>query len=216
MTVLNLVVSASADDANSQSNATAAGGTGNVIAGDITSTLLSPGFHGASNYWYSGCRFLSVTIPQGTTINSAIFSMTNDAGYTSPGTIKYVVSCEKHTTAANPITFSTSTGNLSTTNRPRTTANTVWDQKTTPGTQAYQTVDITTAVQEVISQTGWTSGWSIVVILDVDATTTSGEWQDYVAKDNVKALPPKLDITYGVASTFPPLPAVWHNPLIPM
>jgi hypothetical protein len=206
MTVLNLVVSASADDANSQSNATAAGGTGNVIAGDITSTLLSPGFHGASNYWYSGCRFLSVTIPQGTTINSAIFSMTNDAGYTSPGTIKYVVSCEKHASAANPITFSTTTGNLSTTNRPRTTANTVWDQKTTPNTQAYQTVDITTAVQEVISQTGWTSGWSIVVILDVDATTTSGEWQDYVAKDNVKALPPKLDITYGGAAV-PYLPS---------
>jgi hypothetical protein len=207
MTVLNLVVSASTDDTDSASNATGTGGSGFVAAGDLTQTLLSPGSHGAGNFWYVGCRFLNVTIAQAATISSAIFSMENDTGYTSPGTISLLVSCEKHTTAANPITFDTTTGgNLSTTARPRTTANTTWDQKTTPGTPAYQTVDITSAVQEVINQTGWTSGWSIVVIVESNATTTAGEWQDYVSKDNTKATPPKLDITYGAAGTGPPPP----------
>jgi hypothetical protein len=202
MTVLNLVVSASSDDTDSESNATAAGGSGVVLAAGLTITLLSPGSHGSgSTWWYVACRFLNVTIPQGTTLTSAIFSLMNDSGYSSSGTISYLVSCEKHATAADPITFNTTTGDLSTTHRPRTTANTTWNQKTTPATPAYQTVDITSAVQEVINQTGWTSGWSIVVIVEVNATTTAGEWQDYVSKDNSKGTPPKLDITYSTGGS---------------
>jgi hypothetical protein len=212
---LNLQVSASADDANSQSNATGSGGTGNVIAADITSTLLSPGSHGAGNFWYAGCRFLSVTIPASTTITSATFSLFSPSpGFSSAGTINLKVSCEKHAAAANPVTFATATG-MTTTNRPRTTASVTWNQKTT-ASGAYESVDITSPVQEVLSQSGWTSGWSIVVIVEVDATTTAGEWQDYSSWDNADTNNPKLDIVYGgAASIFPLHPHAWRNPLLP-
>jgi hypothetical protein len=208
---INLAVSASTDDTNSQSNATATGGSGNVIAADMTATLLSPGSHGASNFWYVGCRFLSATIPQGSTINSATFSLFAVA-YPSPGTINHHVVGQL---AANPATFGTAAGASLSTSRTRTTASVTWNQKTT--TNAYQAVDVTTIVQEIVNQATFASGNAIVIIVEVDATTTSGEWQDYSSWDNADTNNPKLDITYGgAASTFPPLPAVFHNPLIPM
>jgi hypothetical protein len=197
---LNLAVSASTDDTDSNSNVPASGGAGTVIAGDLTNTLLSPGFHGTNDYYYVGCRFLNVTIAQGTTITSATFSLFGTA-YSSPGTIKFKVSGQL---SANPITFSTTTGNLSTTNRPRTTANVVWDQKTV--TAAYQAVDITTVVQEIINQGAFASGNAIVIIVEVDATTTSGEWQDYSSFDNADVNNPKLDIVYGAGAAGPPPP----------
>jgi hypothetical protein len=206
---LNLQVSASADDTNSQSNATGSGGTGNVIAGDITNTLLSPGSHGAGNFWYVGCRFLSVTVPQGSTINSATFSLFGVA-FASTGTINLHVVGQL---SANPVTFATGAG-LSTASRPRTTASVTWNQKTV--TAAYQSVDVTTIVQEIVNQGTFASGNAVVIIVEVDATTTAGEWQDYSSFDNADVNNPKLDIVYGTASTFPPLPRVWHNPTIPM
>jgi hypothetical protein len=211
MPTLNLQVSASTDDADTQSNSTGSGGTGGVASGDITNTLLSPGSHGANNFWYVGCRFLNVTIAQGTTITSATFSLFGVA-FSSTGTINLHVVGQL---SPNPITFSTSTGNFSTTNRPRTTASVTWNQKVV--TAAYQSVDVTTIVQEIVNQATFASGNAIVIIVEVDSSTTAGEWQDYSSWDNADTNNPKLDIvTGGAASTFPPLPKVWHSPLLPM
>lgn len=195
-------VAASADDTNSGSNSAAGSGTGNVISTDLTSTLLSPGSHGASNYWYSGCRFLAVAVAQGATISAATFSMKAQASYSSPGTVKYIV---KGQASDNPVTFGTNSGtnSLSTTARPRTTAASAsWDQKTVVGGTRYS-IDVTSVVQEIVNRAGWASGNALVILVEVDATTTIGEWQDYYAWDDATDRtnnPPQLAITTGGAA----------------
>lgn len=205
-------VSASTDDADSQSNTTGSGGTGGVAAGDLTNVLLSPGSHGASDFWYVGCRFLNIVVARGATIASASFSMKAQASYSSPGTIKLSVKGQAGDTT---VTFGTTAGtnNLGTAARPRTTAaSAAWDVKTVTGGTRYS-VDVTAVIQEIVNRAGWASGNSIVILVEVDASTTSGEWQDFYSYDdatNRATNPPQLDITVsaGAASLIIPAPRV--------
>lgn len=199
-------VSASTDDTNSGSNTAGSGGSGNVIAGDLTNTILSPGSHGGSDYWYVGCRFLAVAVAQGATIASATFSMKAQASYASPGTVKLIVKGQAGDTT---VTFGTTAGtnNLGTAARPRTTAaSAAWDVKTVTGGTRYS-VDVTAVIQEIVNRAGWASGNSIVILVEVDPSTTSGEWQDFYAYDdttNRATNPPQLDITVSAAGKAPP------------
>lgn len=195
-------VAASTDDTNSQSNATAQASTGNVVAADLTSTILSPGSHGGSDYWYVGARFTGVAVAQGATISAATFSMKAQSSYSSGGTIKLRVGAQA---ADNGATFSTAVGNrVGNTARPRTTAESAaWDVKTVTGGTRYS-IDVTSVVQEIVNRAGWASGNAIVMIVTVDSSTTSGEWQDFYAWDdatNRTTNPPQLDITVGAAAT---------------
>lgn len=196
MTTLNLQVAASTDDANHNSITTGSGrsvASGSMLAADLTSVILSPGSHGANNEYSVGARFLNITIPQGTTITSATFGMTPQASYSSPGTISYLVSGQA---ADNAATFS-SGANLQTSNRARTTAvSSPWDQKTTT-VDVQNTIDVTSVVQEIINRAGWVSGNALVIIVDTNTTTTSGEWQDYNSFDGAPAKAPTLTIVYS-------------------
>lgn len=194
MATLDIRVTASTDDTNSASNSAATGGTGSVVAGDLTATLLSPGYHNTNDHWYVGARFLNVTIPNAATISSATFRLTAQGTYNAgSGTIRFTVSCHA---ADNGTTFSTSTGaNLSTTARPRTTAKSTWTQTSVVAETEYS-VDITAAVQEVVNRAGWTSGNALVVIVEDHANTTLGEWQDYYSYNNTPAKAPRIVIDY--------------------
>lgn len=196
MTTLNLQVGASTDDTNHTSINTGSGravASGSVIAGDLTSVILSPGSHGANNEYSLGARFLNVTIPQGTTITSATFGLTPQASYSSPGTVSYLVSAQA---ADNAATFGTG-ANLQTGTRPRTTAvSAAWNQNSVT-IDVQNTIDVTSVVQEIINRAGWVSGNAIVIIVDTNTTTTSGEWQDYYAFDGTPAKSPTLTIVYS-------------------
>lgn len=197
-------VAASTDDVNSGSNTSGTGGTGNVSGSDLTNVLLSPGFHAANDYWYVAARFTSVGIPQGATISSASFSLKAQATYASGGTIKFLV---KGQAADTTITFGvTGSDNLATAARPRTTAvSASWSlPSVTAGTR--YSIDITSVVQEIVNRAGWASGNSIVIIVEVDATTTSGEWQDFYSYDdtaNRTTNPPQLTVTWATGTDFP-------------
>lgn len=188
MPTLNLVVSASSDDAHSASNSTDTAGTGAIIAGGLTSTILSPGNHSGTDRYYAGCRFLSVTIPQGATISSATFTLTPQATYNAgANSITYLV---RGQAADTTVTFgtTTNTNGLSTTARTRTTASTTWDQKNVT-VDVGQALTVTTIVQEIINRAGWTSGNSLVIIIELSNCTT-GEWQDYYSFDHASGKPP--------------------------
>lgn len=200
MTVINLQVAASADDTNHDSITTGSNravASGSVSAGDLTSTVLSPGSHGASNSdWSAGARFLNVTIPQGTTITSAIYGMTPQASYTTANAIDYLVSGQASDTT---VAFATAQ-DLKTTSRPRTTAvSGPWNQKSVT-VDVQQTIDVTAIVQEIINRPSWVSGNSIVIMVDTASTTVANEWQDYYAYDGTPAKSPTLAITYGAGA----------------
>lgn len=195
-------VSASTDDTDSGSNTTGTGGSGNIIASDLTNVLLSPGSHGANNYWYAGCRFTGIVAAQGATVTAgATFSLKAQATYASPGTVKLKISGQA---ADNPATFSTSAGaSLSTADRPRTTASVTIDVSSVTGGTRYS-ADVTSILQELFNRAGWASGNAIVIIVEVDATTTLGEWQDFYSWDDATDRtnnPAQLTFTTGAAAT---------------
>jgi hypothetical protein len=191
-------VSASADDAHMPSIANDSGraptGSG---AGNITSTLLSPGSHGSNDEWSVGARFTGVSVANGATISSASFSMKAQATYSSPGTISYLVSGHA---SDNSTAFTVSGGLLNTTNRPRTTAvSAAWDKTVTVSGTRYS-IDVTSVVQELVNRAGWASGNAMSMLVDTNTTTTLGEWTDFYAWDDTTDRtnnPPQLVITTG-------------------
>lgn len=194
MPTLNLTTSANTSDMHEGSfnNNTGKSPTGNTAVTDAA--ILSPGSHASNDEYSAAIRFTGVTITQGTTITTATFSLVADATYNAgANVIKYHVSCQA---ADNAGALATSNGNLNSSNRPRTTADTAWTQTSVTG-GVRQSVTITTAVQEVINRAGWASGNAIVVLVDTHADCTQGEWQDYESHASGASLAPQLDITYS-------------------
>ena len=199
MTVLALQVAVSAGDSQMGSIANDSGK--NVTASatvSTNSTLLQPGSHGNNDEYSVACRFPSATIPQGSTINSATFTLRADSTYSAGGNvIRYHVSCQA---ADNAGALVATSGDLRASVRPRTTASAVWTQTSVTGNTEYS-VDITSAVQEVINRAGWVSGNAIVVLVDTHADCTSGEWQDYRAYDSSASTAPKLSVDYSTGGS---------------
>lgn len=204
MSTLNLQVNASADDSDQQSGANDMGRTyTNTGACTLTRATMSPGSHATNDEWTAAFRFTGVTIAQGSTIDAASFILTPQAGWDAAAlgrVVKYHVSTQAHDNA--PALLSTGS-NLTSTNRPRSTADVAWTQSTTV-TDVEQSVSVISIIQEIINRAGWVSGNAIVIILDTHADTTIGEWQDYQAYDGSTTKAAKLNITYTVASN--PLP----------
>lgn len=192
-------VAASTDDCNSASNSANQDGTGSVVAGDLTNVTLSPGNHSGTDRYYAGARFLNVTIANAATINSATFSMKcNSSWDASPNVVALRVRGQDSDTT---VTFGTTAGtnNLDTTARPRTTATSAaWGlTNLTAGTR--YSIDIAAVIQEIVNRAGWASGNSMVMIVDLDATCSTGEWQDFYSWDDATDRtnnPPQLAIDY--------------------
>lgn len=200
MTTLNLQVSASADDAAASSLAEGKGPTGSTVT-TITNTLASLGNHDTSSTAseIGGFRF-QVNVAQGTTITSATFILKAQATYNSGANpIRLIVSCQA---ADNASAFTTAAGNLNGTNRPRTTAASgVWNIDSVTAETDYS-IDVTSAVQEVISRAGFAANNYIAVMVDVDTTSYNGaEWQDFYTYDNTPSKAAKLDIDYTAGGT---------------
>lgn len=139
-----------------------------------------------AGYWI-GYRFLNVTIPQGSTINSAtlqyyVTSTTRDDNEQN-------VYCQADDNAS---TFTTGASNIS--SRTLTSANTsVTADSVGVG---FYSVSITSAVQEVINRAGWASGNALAVIMD--ALTGVNLAPD--TYDNSPTNAAKLNIDYTAAS----------------
>lgn len=170
MATLNLQVAASSDDATEET-------TGSMY---LTETLL---YLNTQDRW-SGIRLNNVTIPQGSTINSATLKIS--VGSATYDDAHFTVFCEDHDDAP---TFTTATNDI--TNRTTTTASIEIDQDAL-GTGEHS-FTITAAVQEVINRPGWVSGNDLVVPIRNDA---NANLRCYAYDYGPGTYPPKLDIDY--------------------
>ena len=174
MTTLNLQVSASSDDAFE--NAASA------------MTLTGAAIPLAAAGQWGGLRFLNVTVPNAATVNTAtlqiyIASTSNDNVYLDA----YGEDVD------DAATFTTSAANIS--GRTLTTA------KTTIGSSnvgaGWYSINVTSAVQEIINRAGWASGNALAIILDA-LTSVDVQLRTW---DHDTSLAAKLVIDYTVAAT---------------
>lgn len=177
--------------------------SGRAVTASTVVTLnpapVSPGSHGNNDEYSMAARFTTDSnITQGLTITSATYKMTANGTYNAgANVIAYLVSAHA---ADNAGALVTTSGNLNTTARPRTTAvSSVWTQTSVTIATQY-TIDITSVVQEIINRAGWAAGNSIVILVDTDTTTSQGEWQDY---DSSGGTAPVLDIVYTAGGGSP-------------
>lgn len=117
-----------------------------------------------ANSWDAALRFNDVQIPQGATINSAILSMIGNEDTTS------------HTVATNIKGIKeNNAGAISSLSRPsgrsKTTAVVAWTipDRTVNGT--LQSPDIKTIIEEIVGQSGWVAGNSLILVLEDNANT---------------------------------------------
>lgn len=147
MTTLNLQVSTGTDDGEENGS--------NVM--DISASTVDLG--GAN--FFAGFRFQSVAVGQAQVLTSAILQMyVFDTGQDNA---YFNAHCEDIDDAP---TLTTAASNLS--NRTLTTASTNKAQSNVG--VGWYTVDVTSAVQEVVDRGGWASGQDVMAILDAQAS----------------------------------------------
>lgn len=121
-----------------------------------------------------GIYFPNITISQGASINSATIQFQTDEATT--GIVNLTIEGQL---ATSPATFITGSNNVSA--RSRTTADEAWSPAnwTTVGEAgaAQRTVDISSIIQEIVGQGGWSSGNAIVIIITgpTDGDTRTAE-----------------------------------------
>ncbi len=111
-----------------------------------------------------GIRFTPVTIPQGSTINSAYIVVTSSGNYTNH-TVNSIVSGENADNASDFTTVANYQGRVKTSSSVYWMGIGSWNNGVD-----YVSPDITNIVQEIVSRGGWSSGNSMVVF-----------WQDHTA-----------------------------------
>lgn len=147
MTAFSTTIAASADDA--------AESAGTVT---IDGSALNCG---ATNQ-YLGFRFLNVTIPAASTINTATISVYFTSGsFDDPDVTIYANDVD------DAATFSTASNNIS--SRALTTAAATWTASGV-GVGVETSPDLAAVVQEVISRGGWASGNDLAIIFKGNST----------------------------------------------
>jgi len=180
MATLNVSVTASTDDGY---YASVSGTTFSA-----TATFLNLGVAGGGVIYGTWMRFLNVTIPQGSTISSAVITFVSSIGAT--GTVCNVkINCED---ADNPVVPTTAADARS---RART-SNTLWSSigSWTTGT-SYATPNFSASLQTVINRVGFASGNAIQVFIEDNGSTT-GAIRQPASWDHTTRAEPALDITY--------------------
>ena len=173
MATFNASVTASSDDAQESS------GTMN-----LTATTLNANF----TTHITGMRFLSVTIPQGATIDSATITV-----YLTSTTYDDPDINIKGEAADNPGTFTTANNNI--TNRTKTTASVNWTA-TGIGTGNKTSPDIAAVIQEITDRSGWASGNALVIFFTGNNSSSAIRW---ASADSANPTA-QLDVTYTTST----------------
>ncbi len=129
---------------------------------------------------FTGLRFPGVTIPPGSTINSAFLTV-NIAGTTYDDPDVTIRSSAE----ANPATFSTATNHLS--GRAKSTAAVTWTA-TNIGTGNRNTPDLAALVAESIALPGWASGNALAFFLVGNSGSSSIRFASFDSGANYPAL----------------------------
>ncbi|MCH9697525.1 MAG: hypothetical protein K0U68_05405, partial [Gammaproteobacteria bacterium] len=107
-----------------------------------------------------GMRFNNIKIPQGTTILEAYLDFTAKDG--ASGSSSLTFQGEK---VADSVTFSTNSNDLSTANRPRTSASVSWSPAAWVASETYTSPDIKSVIQEIVNQGDWEGGNALSIIV---------------------------------------------------
>lgn len=172
MATFSVAVAASSDDAQE-------------TGGTVTLTDLAMNVNGTAQY--AGMRFLNVTIPQGSTINTATVSLNFiSTSYDSPDTIIY---CENVDDAT---TFTTGASNIS---GRSLTSGTAW-AATNLGLGVKVSANFAAEVQTVVNRGGWASGNDLNVIIKGNSGTSEFRVSTWDSANPE----PVLDIDYTAPS----------------
>jgi hypothetical protein len=134
------------------------------------------------NAWF---RFTSVTIPQGSTINSAYIEFYK-YGSTGPQTIN--IYFHKSTNSSQPSSAADYAS------RTRTTATVPWNPITGVANVTVQTDSLVSIIQEITDQGGWSSGNSMTALFDCPGSATN--YHLCASNDTGGGTVPKLIINY--------------------
>jgi hypothetical protein len=182
--LIEVPIAASSDDAEE-----GASGGMSLTSSDLEMTL-------EGSIQTVGMRFNLVDIPEGATITNANIQFQTDEINSEPSTLTI-----EGEASDNALTFTSASGNI--TSRARTASSVEWTPAPwlTVGEAGpdQQTADISTVVQEIVDQPGWTSGNSIVIII----TGTGKRVAD--SYNGTATGAPLLHVEY---STVPPEPSV--------
>jgi type IV pilus assembly protein PilY1 len=113
---------------------------------------------------YTALRFDNVKIPRGATVSSASIKFTADASDTTPTNLRIYAEA-----SSTPTALATTSGNLNASVRSRTAAPVSWTSvpSWTAGEQ-YDTPDIHSIVQDIVSRSDWCGGNSITILVEAD------------------------------------------------
>ncbi|QQS44626.1 hypothetical protein IPM65_03440 [Candidatus Roizmanbacteria bacterium] len=181
---INLQVNASGNDGDTQ------------IAGDLDNSLtrafIPMGVYNGNTHM-AVVRFLGASIPQGTTITSATFTLTGLNTWDCGGcSMDYILFGEDADTAT-----ALTLDNMN--NLTPTTANATWSLPSVVAESEYSK-DVTSIIQEIVSRGGWSTGNAISIIL-ADNGSDYGEWQEFYSYDGSTSKAAKLSITYSSGGT---------------
>ena len=135
---------------------------------DITSSDLEMPYEnpGRGSLQVIGLRFQDVTVPEGAMVTAAWLQFEADETKDAEP-VDLLIEGQLD---PNPVTFSDELNNV--TNRPTTDANAFWSVPVWPeiGAQGpdQRSTDLTSIIQEIISQDGWASGNALVLIVRDD------------------------------------------------
>ena len=171
---------------NYSATITASSDDAREVSGTVTLNTATITFQ--TNTTYGGLRFTNLTIPQGSTINTATLTVTVSSGTFDDPNL---------TIRANDIddatTFTTTGSDIS--GRTTTTAATTWAASSI-GVGAKTSPSIVTIIQEIIDRPGWASGNNLALILK----SNNSDPFRYNAYDNGSADYATLDIDYTATS----------------
>jgi hypothetical protein len=116
---------------------------------------------GQSTLQVIGIRFPNVIVPRGAAITNAYVEFMCDETKGGTEHVSLIIEGDLSPDAAE---FSSNTHDV--TNRPKTTAQVVWDVANwTAEGELYKTVNIAPVIQEILSQSGWVSGNALVIVI---------------------------------------------------
>lgn len=128
-----------------------------------------------------------VNLPKGVVISAATLRIVSDATRTE--TIDVRVGCEATDNASAPADWTALNAKSMSSNYTDTGIVT----SATAGTE--YSVDVTSAVNEILSRSGWAYGNTLAILVH-NNTTLSGDFHNFASFDNVSYAEPKLDITF--------------------
>jgi hypothetical protein len=181
MSTLNLQVGYDADDCYDSQSA-------GFYLNEAPDHIIWIGIHSSPGWLMGGFRFRNVTIPAGSTINSAALQLYADASEGGPWTFKVVGEA-----ADNPGVWAETShepGGIS-----ETTAKVDWDTSTWTADTWRTSSSLVAIIQELVDRPGWASGNAICLVVKNDGMTGDKNvgCNDYAAGAANAA---KLDIDY--------------------